>query len=528
MIYQPSAGLGFQQAEGLYFELFRVQAAPEISGYFYSSFWAQRVLQESHSEPAIRHAVVALGALYKTLEQGFHLATSPPLKKDALKSTWSAHWEVAIKQYSDACNSTLLLTGQSLQSYRIRLMASILLACFDSFVGDHKLAIHQIRTGLGLLEQLQAQHPNHRNPSPESKVEDEILDMFTRLAIQAKSYDMAFHFPEPDVIRLAPQRQQSRGSSPISSDPGSPGSSSSITIPPRFSSLTDARNASDRLCERLVRFIERLQLAKNNKSNVLPASWVEYGRDLKSQLDAWSEAFEIIFQKRLDPLVSHTEKAGIAALKMFQINTNILFLMMFCDTEVQFDEFKPHFQAIVDLGWEVVGAEEKKAAAQHCQAGEAYQHQHRSSSSSNANANTNGTFRAGKPCTSHVKPSFSADLGIVPPLFVVATKCRDARLRRQAIQLLRSSARREGMWDSELAANIGQWVMQVEESDEPMQFQPGVMASLPTKPIPEERRIMVKSVDFNLHYRRADLRVGTRAVHEGQADDRVKTTTISW
>ncbi|KAG5985519.1 hypothetical protein E4U54_006005 [Claviceps lovelessii] len=558
-LYQPSTMLALQKSEGLYFELFRIQTASELSGYFNSSFWAQRVLQECHAEAAIRHAVVALGALYKTLEESFLVSTMVPQKRDVYVGSLITHWQVAVKQYSEACNAVVLIHGQSLRAYRTRLMATILLTCFDSFIGDHKQAIVQVQSGLGLLEQLQSQYPNHRRPRPEGYIEDEVLNIFTRLAIQAKSYDMAFHFPQPYVIRLAPQQTRSAPSprspeSPDSSPGGSdssansslefvtPGSSSEdIVIPAQFLSLMHARLVSDMLCEKLVRFIEHLQLAKNNKSNVLPSSWRQYGMNLKAQLDAWSVAFEPIFQSRLDPCVriDDVEKAGIAALKMFQINSVILFLMMFCDTEVHFDAFFPHFKAVVDLGWEVVGAEERKAAAtdktfvptslcQHDQ----QQSQHQQGLDTMP-TNTTGDFRSGRRYHSsrRIKPSFSADLGIVPPLYVVATKCREPRLRRQAIQLLRSSARREGMWDSELAANIGQWVMHIEESDDPPS--PALSDDMscacpPAKFIPEERRVMVKTVDFDLRFRVADLRVGTRAVHEGQADDRVQTTRIVW
>ncbi|KAG5925593.1 hypothetical protein E4U42_004142 [Claviceps africana] len=540
-LYQPSTLLGLQQSECLYFQLFRVQTASELSGYFNSSFWGQRILQECHAESAIRHAVVALGALYKTLEENFHMSAMPLQRPGMHVASPTTHWQVAIKQYSEACKAMMLIHGQSLRSYRIRLMATILLTCFDSFIGHHKLAIVQIQSGLGLLEQLQSQYPDHRSPRPEGYIEDEVLNIFTRLAIQAKSYDMAFHFPQPYVIRLGPQQTRSLRSSPggfyssatSSSELTAPALSSRDTlIPGRFSNLLEARQASDRLCETLVRFIERLQIAKNNTSNVLPASWLQYGMNLNAQLDAWAEAFGPIFQSRLDPRVDDVEKAGIAALKMFQINSGILFLTMFCDTEVQFDAFFPQFKTVVDLGWEVVEAEERKAAALE-KASVQNSRRRRNPAAVPTNTNTMDGSRAGQVRRSRIKPSFAADLGIVPPLYVVATKCREPRLRRRAIQLLRSSARREGMWDSELAARIGQWVMDIEESDVGPLFwsssvdMPSATCSL-AKLIPEEKRVMVKTADFDLQRRVADLRVGTRAVPDDQADDRLQETHIVW
>jgi hypothetical protein len=163
----------------------------------------------------------------------------------------------------------------------------------------------------------------------------------------------------------------------------------------------------------------------------------------------------------------------------------------------------------------------------------------------------------------HIKPSFSADMGIVPPLFMVATKCRDPTLRRQAIQLLKSSARREGMWDSNMAARISEWVMTLEEPIEqpcdtssdsspdmstplyvyepvttgldtgldPYQTSPTSYAD-PTAvmrmTVPEERRVMIKSVDFDLRGRFANVRVGTRGLRHDLPDHRWRETHLTW
>lgn len=58
---------------------------------------------------------------------------------------------------------------------------------------------------------------------------------------------------------------------------------------------------------------------------------------------------------------------------------------------------------------------------------------------------------------------FSFDIGIVPPLHVVATKCREPNIRRRAVDLLFKSPRQEGMWDGVLSARIGRWIISCEE-----------------------------------------------------------------
>jgi hypothetical protein len=58
---------------------------------------------------------------------------------------------------------------------------------------------------------------------------------------------------------------------------------------------------------------------------------------------------------------------------------------------------------------------------------------------------------------------FSLDVGVIPPLFLVATKCRHSSLRREALGLLFANTRQEGMWDALLSAHVGKWLMSWEE-----------------------------------------------------------------
>ena len=573
-LYRPST-FPFVAQEGLYFQLFQSHTADELSGYFDSVFWSRLVLQECHAEAAIRHAVVALGALYKTLDKTTESPpSSPAAVVDTADSAWQ-HWEVAVRSYSEACTSLFTVAGQDSRANRTRLMASILLACFDSFIGDHKQAIRQIQNGLALLEQLRAQRRQAFVPRPEEPVEDEIIQMFTRLAIQAKSYDMAFHFPKPYVIQLI---QPSADPSSPSSEGGSPVSLHQDPIPPQFTSLRDARLAWDSLCEKMFRFTETMfaHASQDGPLGVLPANLRQYGLGFKSQIEDWSAAFEPLLNSRHSAGVTSQEKAAIAVLKMFHIMGQILFLMTFSDSETQFDVFQPQFQAIVNLGVEVVGDEERRAAEKRCSDPRTCKH-HKD--------HMLDVFGGQTYIGNHIKPSFSADLGIVPPLYVVATKCRNPVIRRQAIQLLRSSSRREGMWDSELVARIGSWIMDIEEEEDatlvtpahsragsfsdasgpsnqamsrrstspkprqansPAEFGdnlgPGGNArwdarrestvSLAARPqqraIPEAKRVMVKAVAFDLKQHSAVLQCGSRELAAGSPDLKTRVTQISW
>lgn len=563
LILREPSTIPFDAQQGQYFQLFRDYTASELSGFFDFSFWTRRVLQECHSEDSIRHAVVALGALYKTLEKMTESPPGSPSDTDQLDNA-NQHWEVAFKHYSLAFKAVVSSASHDQAKKRMSLMAHVLLACFDSFIGDHRQAIRQIQGGLALLETLRAERRQASLPQPEEPVEQDLIQMFTRLAIQAKSYDLAFHFPQPYVIRLTPKTD---GTTPSASDGGPPVSTSAAQIPPVFASLHDGRLAWDTLCERIMRFTEQMSAyVKMSPMNILPIELKRYGMVFDEQMEAWSRAFDPILVSRMAPAKSTQEKTAIAVLKMNQIMGRILFSMTFCDSESDFDQFLPFFRDIVTLAMEVIGDEERRAAAKRCPNPEFCQHQP-------VHADIFGEYTA-----RHIKPSFSADLGIVPPLFVVATKCRDALTRQQAIQLLRTSSRREGMWDSELCARIGSWIATIEEEDDgvvdlprphssstdtsrlsvgspnsmsngspafgdDIPLGPGGNArwgsrreSSPLSPqtraeanlIPERKRVMVRAVEFDLQKRVAILQCGTRGLIPGMPDLRTRATKIVW
>lgn len=68
--------------------------------------------------------------------------------------------------------------------------------------------------------------------------------------------------------------------------------------------------------------------------------------------------------------------------------------------------------------------------------------------------------------TSHASenslPDFSVNMGIIPPLFFCAFKCRDWLIRQEALLLLRRWRRQEGIWSSCTTAQILKRVFEIE------------------------------------------------------------------
>lgn len=101
--------------------------------------------------------------------------------------------------------------------------------------------------------------------------------------------------------------------------------------------------------------------------------------------------------------------------------------------------------------------------------------------------------------TKENRPTFTLDYEIIMPLFITAGKCRDSKLRRKAIALLRSTNRQEGILNSLTTADILEQVVQMEEDG-----LDGAMVSATS--IPLYRRVLGVEVRFDSLKRRAILR----------------------
>ena len=49
---------------------------------------------------------------------------------------------------------------------------------------------------------------------------------------------------------------------------------------------------------------------------------------------------------------------------------------------------------------------------------------------------------------------FTFEMGLIPPLYWTALKCRDARIRSKAFDLLKEAPAREGLWNREEALRV--------------------------------------------------------------------------
>ncbi len=96
----------------------------------------------------------------------------------------------------------------------------------------------------------------------------------------------------------------------------------------------------------------------------------------------------------------------------------------------------------------------------------------------------------------------SLDMGLIHPLFKVATKCRSPHIRRQAIELLGTVASLEAAWDATAFRAYAERTMQLEE--EGLDLSSADLKSLEPSIISESRRIHVLEI-WPTHERRSTV-----------------------
>jgi hypothetical protein len=93
--------------------------------------------------------------------------------------------------------------------------------------------------------------------------------------------------------------------------------------------------------------------------------------------------------------------------------------------------------------------------------------------------------------------SFTFDMEIILPLYIVAVKYRHGDLRRRAILALRSQQRQEGVWNSHLAARVAEYLMRLEEQ--------GLCGTVVAADVVRRKRVLGVEVTFDPDEKRGNI-----------------------
>jgi hypothetical protein len=178
-IYLPPAQsqpVFFSNYHGL--DFFHHKLAVQLDGKFDSKFWSKLVLQLSHSEPPVRHAVSAISIIYQDVESSLKHPTG------CVNANVRAHqeWNTALKSLS-------VRIREQPESNLVPLVCCLLFTCIELLRGNIKSSLFHIENGFNILAALRhnsdvSLHPDSNVAYNDRKaIEDHIVPVFLRLNV---------------------------------------------------------------------------------------------------------------------------------------------------------------------------------------------------------------------------------------------------------------------------------------------------------------------------------------------------------
>ena len=387
------------------FHRFQVCTIPAFSGGSESGFWDSLVLKVGQQEPVVQKAIIALGTLhedYQTRNGKYskHLIEDP-------KHQYALHlYGKALSNLNDR-----LYEGNG-HGAKLAIISSILFACFEVLRRNNMAAVIHYQAGMReLVRQLSLNQQESSSPRqvsqprfntmPQNEL-DEILRVFARYDIQACTFSKAR--TETLAVDLP-------------------------TVPPTFLTLAEVKRHLDNLLITVYQFVKSdLGMYRYWKAEAVPASWLVRRDEATRTFEAWLNALED-YLNRPNVMLRAAEAKSLLGLRL-QVKVAIIMLKtcIDCGPEMSFDVFEPDFEDIISRV-EVLA---------------------------DALALVEG------PPLDNESTSFTMELGIIHPLFFVATKCRQWRLRRRAVRALRRAGR-EGVWEGPIMALLAERLIEIEE-----------------------------------------------------------------
>ncbi|KAI1814004.1 hypothetical protein GGS20DRAFT_550509 [Poronia punctata] len=400
-----------------YFSWFKYRTYAKLPLPYTTPFWHTLVLQASTAEPAILHAVLALGSAHQkvTLTHDEHENAKEPYPALDPQQQFMLH------EYSRAIRALQpYFSNQDKRSIHVALVTCALFTFFENLLGRYVAANAHLHCGLRLLAELHDPVSQLDDDSitayGRGYVDDWIIEVFMRLHVQAALLGQG-------LIRLH---------SSMLVFPLGP-------MPKSFQSTQQAGNLLDRV------MLDILQLADHCSSNtmaghpVLPAYILLCKQRLQRELDLWLAAYH---STNLD---DHGESAPAEKFYMKMpraYHTMATIILNTCSWPVcerMFDLFTADFIFLIK---QLVGI-----WVAHI---------------------TRPIWRIDPRIALESPRSVShtvGDKGWIPLLYFVAVKCRVHRIRHQARRLLTRTVHKEGTWDSFLTLAVVSEIIRLEEGD---------------------------------------------------------------
>ena len=380
------------------------------------------MLQACETSPAIRHAIIAIGAL------NLSSPTTPSSEVGTLRH------QFAFRQYSKSICLMRRDVAGGRHDLRSTLIACLLFYCFESFHGYHDLAINQVYTGLKMIREWTTSFYRSNKDGKllttigsddTYTVEDDILRAFGSLEIQVMSYADG---------RNANLHEHYRHCGQASID----------EMPSVFCELLEAKALLELVIRRSMHWLRSTMHLHNFSAVSSPSSLPPNDREstespisLFFDVDpTYEEQFATLkeyerWDRAFQPLLTYARSRS--ACQEFFLHASTLRLHWLSGCLSIASNNSRH--SLVNDGRFTKGLEELVDIARILL--------------SQTNQGLEG--------------SFVFDMQIIVPLMTVGWVYRHRALRREAVDLLLRSPRIEGVWDGMVVGKMMAWLAGIEE-----------------------------------------------------------------
>jgi hypothetical protein len=388
-----------------YLEFYHHCARPTLSSHFDQDFWSRIALQMAYSEPAVRHALVAIGYLCKT-EPG-------DMKHARSKYIADIERRVVLTHYNKSVRCLVERINEATYSPEVALVTCLLFVCIEFIQGNYHTGFTHMGNGFKIITD-RKQKSRQSSPSsstssspqlassncPTDLIEDKLVPIFTRGIASALLYGFQvrdyFDVPSPNRAKFSQQP---------------------------FATLFEAQQTCHELRNACVAHLGSIGRSWLGKGKPTIESYQEQDSLLACHHIWYQRLKDFEEQSRL----SAEEQVTVSALKVSHHTT---FVTVSCSTvleETAYDAHLERFKEIIRHGKLVVESLEARSQPHAA--------------------------------------NFTFDISLIPPLYFAATNCRCPTTRREAVALLARNPPREGLWDSKQFVLVANRVIEMEESE---------------------------------------------------------------
>ena len=424
------------------FDFFRSRSVRELTELFHvdETFWNLCVLQMSMTQPAVRYAVAALGAMHRKYADG----DAPAVPDDASDS----QTRFALEQCNRSIKTLVERKDAEARGEKVAtLVACILYTCLASIQGHQSQSIMHLRNGMKLLDNLAPPKTLESNSMTHYDTQfQSFLTTLSSLEVQARSLMCEEDLP------AWPTRMRIRASSSADHQ--------------KFANLSEARDFFENILSDFQCFV--IERDQNQEWLRAPGN-----SPCRSSMDE----YKLLVKKHssgaeaLEDFISSQHKLGerdeklILMLRLHMCVVELYLKVYILSTEygeLAWDRLEHYFVQLVTLVRQILGCTEQNLAEVLRSPAEVLGN---GPGCSQNGGRINVPFSKVPLAASILKdghyqshrPVFAFSQGVLGALSTTAILSRSPSLRREAIALLLLYPRREGLWDSYTAGRLA-WV----------------------------------------------------------------------